>query len=210
MVAKIFDENYQQYCDQIATIDFSGIKDRLGIELDGDTLLIPFNGRDYHVSKKGIFDASGSRPDYGVCVILAKYVLLCPDKTYTDKRWVSFRDFKRASHFTNTNFFSSDTEQAIVKTFSGKKDNLFQAGKALGGVDHELSASYDLALEFAALPRISLLLLFNDKEDSFPAHCSVLFQKHSEFYLDPESLAMTSASLAKRLKDGLKERRKTG
>jgi hypothetical protein len=35
---------------------------------------------------------------------------------------------------------------------------------------------------------------------SFYAHCSVLFQKHAEYYLDPESLAMTSAFLAKSLR----------
>jgi hypothetical protein len=52
----------------------------------------------------------------------------------------------------------------------------------------------------SALPRISLLLLFNDGEEEFPAKCSVLFQRHAEYYLDPESLAMTSACLARELK----------
>ncbi len=201
MVAQIFEKNYQHYCDQIEKIDFMGVKDRLGIEADSDLMRIPFLGREYRVSRKGFFDAAGDRPNYGICVILAKYVLLVPDKVYTDPGWVSFRDFKRASHFTNVNFFTSDTEQAIVKQFSGKLDALAHAGQVLGGLHHELGTSYDLAMEFAALPRISLLMLFNDKEDSFPAHCSVLFQKHAEFYLDPESLAMTSAGLAKRLKE---------
>jgi len=162
---------------------------------------IRFMGREYRVSKKGFFDVSGNRPAYSVCVILAKYVLLEPDKVYMDSQWVSFKDFKRDSYFTNVNYFTSDTEQIIVKRFSGKLDAFAHAGQTLGGLHHELAASYDLAMEFAALPRISLLPLFNDKEDPFSAHCSVLFQKHAEFYLDPESFAMTSACLAKRLKE---------
>ncbi len=200
MVGEIFEKNYQYYCDRIAELDFTSIKERLGTESDRDQMKISFIDRDYLVSKKGVTDASGNRPDYMVCVILAKYLLLTPDKSYNDTEWVSFKDFKRASHFTNTNFFSSDTEQVIVKNFSGRVNELSRAGKALGGIDHELRTSYDLAMEFIALPRISLLLLFNEKEEAFPANCSLLFQKHAEFYLDPESLALTSACLAKCLK----------
>ena len=43
-------------------------------------------------------------------------------------------------------------------------------------------------------------MLFNDKDDEFPAQCSILFQKQAEFYLDPESLLMTGAVLARKLK----------
>jgi hypothetical protein len=47
--------------------------------------------------------------------------------------------------------------------------------------------------------RIGLLLVFNDQDEDFPAQCRALFQRHAEFYLDPESLAMTGAALAKTL-----------
>lgn len=70
----------------------------------------------------------------------------------------------------------------------------------LGGSPHEMDITYDLSIRFVALPRISLLLLFNDGDEEFPAKCTVLFQKHAEYYLDPESLAMTGACLAGKLK----------
>jgi len=35
-----------------------------------------------------------------------------------------------------------------------------------------------------------LLLLFNDKDDEFPAQGSVLFEKRAEKFLDMECLAM--------------------
>jgi len=59
-------------------------------------------------------------------------------------------------------------------------------------------------MQLDALPRISLLLLYNDCDEEFPAQCTVLFQKHAEFYLDPESLVMTSAGLAKQLAQTIK------
>lgn len=59
--------------------------------------------------------------------------------------------------------------------------------------------SYDLAAQFVALPRVPLLLLFNDADDEFPARCSVLFQEHADRYLDPECLAMLGRRLYARL-----------
>jgi len=152
------------------------------------------------VSNNGIFDESGNRPDYIISIILSKYILLCPGQSHHDNEWVSFKDFKRVSHFTNVNYFSSDTERAIEKHFSGKLDKLKKASEELDGSQHEMEISYDLSMQFNALPRISLLLLFNDGDEEFPAKCTVLFQRHAEYYLDPESLAMTSACLARELK----------
>ncbi len=198
--SEIFEKHYNDYCDQIAKINFKVIKDRLGIRHYGDRMLLSFFNREYVVSGNGIEDLSGNRPEYMPCVIIAKYILLCPDQSYHDTEWVSFKDFKRTSHFTNTNFFKSDTELAIAKHFSGRLDELSKAGKELGGIHHEMKITYDLSMQFNALPRISLLLLFNDGDEEFPAQSTILFQKHAEFYLDPESLAMSGAFLAKSLK----------
>ena len=54
-------------------------------------------------------------------------------------------------------------------------------------------------MQFQALPRIALLLSFNDGDEDFPPYSTVLFWRQAEYYLDPESLAMTSALLAKQL-----------
>ncbi len=197
--SEIFEKHYNDYCTQISGIDLDSVKERLGMRNDGERMLLSFFNKDYSVSGNGIFDASGNRPNYGVCVIIAKYTLLCPDRLYHDPEWVSFKDFKRTSHFTNVNFFKSDTERAIEKNFSGKLDMLAKASEALGGIHHDMEMTYDLSVQFSALPRISLLLLFNDGDEEFPAQCTVLFQKHAEFYLDPESLAMCGAALAKSL-----------
>ena len=130
--SEIFETNYNNYCRQIAGVNFSLIKNTLGIEGDEDRLVIPFLNRDYRISKNGITDASGDRPDYITCVILAKYVLLCPDHIHQNAEWVSFKDFRKTSHFTNLNFFRSDVEQAIVKGFSGRIDSSIPIRKRIG------------------------------------------------------------------------------
>ena len=198
--SEVFEKNYQEYRNRIATVDFESIMKTLGIFQSGEKMSLSFFNDKYFVSNDGIVDGSGNRPDYMTFVILAKYILLCPEQSCHDEEWVSFKDFKRASHFTNVNYFSSDTEKAVEKYFSGKLTDLKQACGHLNGSQYEMGTTYDLSIQFRALPRISLLLLFNDGDEDFPAKCTVLFQKHSEYYLDPESLAMTGASLARKLK----------
>jgi len=200
MEANIFETHYEDYCRQIAELDFSSIKDTLGIKFQGNEAIIPFLGEDYIVSNKGIADASGSRPNYMVCVILSKYLLLCPDAPVVSKEWTSLKDFRKLSQFTNLNVFTSDTEKPIVKRFSGQLDALSDASEKLDGKPCDMGLSYDFAMEFRVLPRIEILLLFNDRDDEFPATCSVLFQKQAEHYLDPESLIMTGMAFTQRLK----------
>jgi len=49
------------------------------------------------------------------------------------------------------------------------------------------------------LPRVPVVLNFNDTDDLFPANCSVLYRASAELFLDMECLAMTGTLLAGRL-----------
>ena len=199
MEATIFETHYNEYCRQIAGLDFSSIKDTLGIELKDHEAVISFFGENYIVSDAGIVDESGNRPGYMICVILSKYLLLCPDAPVVNKEWAALKNFHKMSQFTNLNFLISDTEQPIIKTFSGRIGALSDASRKLGGKPCKLDISYDFAMEFRVLPKIEILLVFNDREDEFPATCSVLFQKQAENHLDPESLIMIGTAFRQRL-----------
>jgi hypothetical protein len=180
-------------------VDLEAVRDTLGLISDSGNLVLSFFNKKYSITNKGFADEAGKRPNYGEAFFLFKYILLCPDEPYFDEEWSTFQGFKKASHFTNVNFFKSDTEQVIQRVFSGKLEDLRKACAELGGAFYETETPYDLSMKFDAFPRISLLLLFNDADDEFPAKGTVLFEKHAEHYLDPESLATTSAWLAKNL-----------
>lgn len=196
---QIFDKYYEEYRTRLTEIDFEAISATLGLRRDNQQLLLPFFNEKYVISPGSITNSVGESPSYIPFVIVARYLMLCPDEIHENSEWVSFKDFKKVSHFTNVNYFASDTEGVIAKHFSGKLDQLAQAGRDLGGVPCQTVLPYDLSMQFMALPRISLLLLFNDSDEDFPAQCTVLFSKHAEWYLDPESLAITSAHLARSL-----------
>jgi len=55
-------------------------------------------------------------------------------------------------------------------------------------------------VQFPALPKIPVLMLFNDADEEFPARCRVLFERRAENYLDMECLAMVGMLLFEYLK----------
>ena len=93
-------------------------------------------------------------------------------------------------------------EHLLARTFSGNLDGLSAAAARLGGVDPGLDLSYDIIRRFHALPKIPLLLLFNDAEEGFPADGKVLLEQRAEKYLDMECLAILGMMLAHYLSNG--------
>ena len=197
--ATVFKKTYKDYIAQIAGIDLGSIVQKLGVHAEGDDVTIHLFGKPYKVTKNGITDPSGKRPSLDICVILCKYLLLCPDVYPREKEWVSFRDLKDTGPLTT--YFANDVAGAITSYFVGKLDDLKEAGKNIGGYPPDFEVAYDLFMQFDALPRVPVILLFNDADDEFPAQSSVLFERRAEKYLDPECLAMAGRLLFTCLKE---------
>ncbi len=196
---EVFEKNYRFYVDRIAETSLIRKAAILGAEADGNGLRILFFSDEYRISPDGIFHSSGKRAGYSQCIILFKHILLCPDEIPELGDWTAYREFPDAGPLTG--YFAKDVEKSLARHFSGRTDDLKKACAALGGIVHGEKISCDLAMHFTALPRIPVLLIFNDGDEEFPAHCSILFRKSIGKYLDMESVAV----LGKVLTDSLKK-----
>jgi hypothetical protein len=190
----IFQKNYREYLEQISRIDFQEIADRLGARTCDDEIIIPFFGQAYRVSRRGILNPASKKPAYSICIVLCKYILLCPAYDPTQEEWVAFKDFKDAAPLVAS--FSNTTLDMIAGDFSDKIDKLENACKSFGGRPPETELSYDLLMKLYPLPKVPVLLLFNDADDEFPADCKLLFERRAEHYLDMECLAILGGILA--------------
>ncbi len=54
-------------------------------------------------------------------------------------------------------------------------------------------------MQFNALPKLPMVLLFNDRDEEFPAQAKILFEQRAEVYLDAECLAILGNLLFQRL-----------
>jgi hypothetical protein len=203
MPKTIFEKTYTNYLAQLEGLDWASVGEKLGCHVENHEILIPMFGKPHRVSDKGIVDPSGNQPPFDQCVILCKYLLLCPDDPPKGYEWVSYRGLKDSGPLTK--YFAHDVERAIVEYFKGRVHRLAEASEVLGAYAPTIDASYDLSVQFDALPRVPLVLLYNDADEEFPAKCSVLFENRVEHYLDAECLAMVGRLLFTYLKEAADE-----
>lgn len=200
--SSVFKETYAYYLDRIADADLAAVATRLGGEATAEGFRIPFFGQPHGVSPGGVIDPDGNRAPFDVCIVLFKSILMCPEALPEAGDWTAYREFKDAAPLVH--YFAANAENALINAFSGRLDALGRAAETMGGRVPTESLSYDLALVFDALPRIPLLMLFNDADEGFDARCSILFRKSTEAYLDMECVGILGAQLAGYLKDAAK------
>ncbi len=192
--AAVFEETYRHYLTRIADLDLTVRAAMLGADSDGDDLIIRLYGTPYRLSRRGVFRPSGEPVNYAVCVVLCCYVLQCPDSTPRTGDWVTYREFKDAGPLVG--YFTANTNKVIETAFAGNLPGLEKASRGLHGRPFDDGAGHDLSMIFDFLPRIPVLLRFNDRDDEFPAQCSILFRSSAEAYLDMECTAIGGTFLA--------------
>ena len=195
--SSVFEQTYRHYLAEIGRLDYLARADLLGVERSGEELVIPLYDRSYAVSASAIEGVGGAPVNDAVRVILAKYVLTCPDQLPAlSDQWQTYREFADAGPLVS--YFTSNTNKSIETHFRGRTEQLKQRCTALGAVIGE-HPSYDLSARFQALPRIPVVLNFNDADEMFPAACSILYRRSAGIFLDMECLAMTGTLLTGRL-----------
>jgi hypothetical protein len=194
----VYDQTYRRYLEKLKTMRFEGKEALLGITLEGDTVRVPYFGQILRLTADGLTDEAGQRPDFSDCVVVCRYLIMCPPFAPKQKEWVAFRDFPDAGPLTV--FWADTVERPLARTFSGAVGALEKASDALGAGNPDMNIACDLCRQFTPLPRMPLLLVFNDADDEFPASASLLFEKRASTYLDAESQAILGHALANRLR----------
>ena len=192
--AKVFEETYQNYLQALSEINFQERAERLGGKFSDGGIFLTFFNKNYFIDR-AITDTHGTdlKPSFAVKVVLCKYILMCPPVSpVSSAEYVTFREFKDSAPLHS--YFANNTNKILEQSFSGNLEKLRASCRVAGG--NEISnAGYDVSFTFKALPRIPIILNFNDSDDMFAAKTSVLFQADAENYLDMECLAITATYL---------------
>ena len=196
-IRTVYDQTYRHYLEQLKTMRFEGKQDVLGVTVDGDQVVVPYFGAAVRLTPDGLQDAAGRRPDFADCVVICRYLVMCPLFEPRQIDWVAYRDFPDAGPLTV--FWADAVEAPLARIFSGQVALLEAASDALDGRDPGLDIACDLCRCFTPLPKVPLLLVFNDGDEDFPASASLLLEKRSSTYLDAESQAILGHILSQRL-----------
>jgi hypothetical protein len=186
-----------QRLGRLAGVDLAARAGILGANLSGNALMIPSFGSVHRISADGVMDAHGSPPTPAVDSLLLDSVLRAPITPPATDAWISFRDFSGAGPLMS--YFTGNTNKLIESYYAGADNSLQTACVGLSGKAINSAPGYDLCVELAALPRVSIRISFNDRDEDFPAQCILLFGKSAETYLTLKSMAVVGTWLAGKL-----------
>ncbi len=109
------------------------------------------------------------------------------------EEWVKFNSLQGS--FACRFSYNEEDLGALTSAYMEKREKLFEAIEQLGGkrVDYG-----DAAFEISFLPKVKVLIVFEDEDDEFPASVRMLFDKNSIYYLPHEMLGDISWFLVSR------------
>lgn len=115
-------------------------------------------------------------------------------KSFPTGKWKALQEIPNT--VSKIKSMRSHVEQPIVKKFSGNIQGLARASKSLGGIDmSDKNPSADVAFYFKVLPKVPVMLMFWDTEESFDAKAKLLFDETITEHLDIESILFLSERL---------------
>jgi len=168
------------------------------------------NGNEFHLQLWGkpvfltlpeftAFDADTRQPLRPDQQMLLLYYFSTADSTAETGQWISFADLPGGRFYNQA--FQGYTGHELVKAFGPDQPAFECVAAGLDGRPYPLG---DAAFLFHALPRVALLVIFWQGEDSedtidFPPSFQILFDSSASHYLPTDVCAILGSSLTRRL-----------
>ena len=188
---------------RIKGIDFKRHANGLGAEYlkkdDKEYLTLIFLNHKYRVSRDGdVTSEDGVSPSAWAKIFLIIYINMRGEGGIKNE-WISFGDLPKT--FAKQKSFKDNSEDVLVKNFSGKKTQLKTACNAIGGTDVSSEFKSDMAYRFSVFPKIPFLLLFWEEipEEDFPARVKILMDRSVLTFIDIESLVFLAEGFSREL-----------
>jgi len=187
-------QNIDKYLSQIRERNIENIPDILGIQKREQGYRFDFFNRPILFDYNDFIDLSGKGLSPLVKTVLCKYIINRPQTPLENSgRLVTFREFPGAGPLFSR--FADNINKTIENTFSKKLGEFKKKCKEMCGMPLN-NASYDLCMRFTALPKIPVIVQFNDADDIFPVKAVFLFHDDAVQYLDLKSLAGITTYMA--------------
>lgn len=191
--SKIFNEAYPELLSRVKPMDLSQKLNILGIQKQGPLFIIDFFNQQLVFDGDDFFDAAGADLNPAVKVVLCKYILMSPENELkSDGKLVTFREFSNAGPLFSK--FTENTAKIIQTSFSNQVATLRNKCLKFGGTILT-NQSYDISFRFRALPKIPIILNFNDADELMPANAGFLYRDTAATYLDLQCLTITCTYL---------------
>jgi hypothetical protein len=178
--------------ERAASMNLEDLPQRIGgtLKKEGDTLFLelPYFTGTLHLQKGGMTKTGGASLNRWEQVFLYNHLAQGGSREPTGT-WKGLEEIPNT--VSKVKSMRDTAEDPLVERFKGRFQELVAAGRSLGAIEvKEAHPSPDVALMFRPLPRIPMLLLFWDEEETegFDARVKLLFDETIVEHLDIESI----------------------
>ncbi|SLM28422.1 putative Fe-S cluster [Desulfamplus magnetovallimortis] len=180
-----------------ASMEIKDLPERIGGEIinieDGSALRLPYFEDFVLIKKESVTNIQGTALNRWEQVFIFNHIAQGGKRDPTGN-WKSLQEFPNT--ISKIKSMHSHVEQPLIKKFAGDIQKLIEASKSLGGIDvTDKYSSSDIAFYFKVFPKIPVLLMFWDVDDSFDAEVKFLFDETIVEHLDIESILFLSERL---------------
>ncbi len=192
---------YKLARQQLANMDLNQQCLRSGTQyIPPNRVLLVFLNRPYLVSFPDVevsYQGTGGEVPLKDRIIILHY-LVSAKGTPPTNRFVTFRDLPGcASYFP---VFNQLVVNPILEGFAREPQLLVDAAASLGG----LRASYgDASVTVSAFSRVPMTIVIRTGDEEFPPSCTVMFDANVSDYLPTEDIRDVSATITRKLVQGI-------
>jgi hypothetical protein len=189
---------------ELHLLDPSWIASRSGTDYSffARTFTVSFFGEEYTVSyPEGVVKRSDGSPAGGMEEILLLHYLVHADGMANTGEWVAYRDLPGARYHEPA--FKAEVEGPLSRGLQGRLEALRAWARENA---RALDLPGDVTAAWEILPRVPLLIIFNEADEEFPASARVLFDITAPNYLPTEDLSVLAELAVQYLLESLSTR----
>jgi hypothetical protein len=180
---------YRDLIGRLANADIAASSQHLGLALnDAGEAEVPFSGKTYLVSRKGVRRSDGEKFPEATGSALIHYILKA-GRSRPSGQFVTLAELA-GPLFKHGGYSGSALELPIIKRFRGRVPELLAKAASVGGRPGGEAGLGSVSLIFDLLPHVPLQLIFYDRDDEFPARATLLYDLNATQMIDFEVLAV--------------------
>jgi Domain of unknown function (DUF3786) len=150
------------------------------------TFAVPFFGEEHVVTfPAGRVARPGGAEAAGRDTLIILHYLIGADGMPVKEEWVAYRDLPGARYHEPA--FVAEVERPLSQGLAGRFDDLRRWARDRATAK---DVPGDIAVAWYALPRVPLLLIFNEADEEFAAGARMLFDISAPDYLPTEDLSV--------------------
>ncbi len=176
---------------EITTLDFSRIAEKIGATLVEGQMAVSCLGRDFFIDQQGEMRSS-CHINYWVQAPLLHYLLECEGRT-PGQEWIPFADLRDAGPLTQ--YFHHRCETPLQQMFDSHEALTVELFSLFGAKALTADGGADFSCSVLPLPKLPFCINYWRPDDGFPSQLNILLDRSANKNITPRAIPLLARGI---------------